>query len=61
LTLLELSLDELFILYAAVGLEECAMCVCDVNDTNTITALDGLYAVGPRDPLTVQAVAVTSA
>lgn len=34
--------DALFILRAAVALEQCGLCVCDVNSSNTITAVDAL-------------------
>jgi Cys-rich repeat protein len=34
--------DALFTLRAAVELEECSLCVCDVNGTDTITATDTL-------------------
>jgi hypothetical protein len=34
--------DALYILRAAVSLEQCALCVCDVNGTDAITAVDAL-------------------
>jgi len=34
--------DALYILRAAIALEQCSMCVCDVNSTETITAVDSL-------------------
>jgi hypothetical protein len=34
--------DALYILRAAVSLEPCALCVCDVNGTQDITAVDAL-------------------
>ena len=34
--------DSLFMLRAAVGLEACAPCLCDVNDSGTTTATDSL-------------------
>ena len=34
--------DALFILRSAVKLEQCGLCVCDVNSTDTITAVDAL-------------------
>jgi hypothetical protein len=47
--------DGLFVLHAAVGLKPCAACLCDVNDSHSITALDGLRivrkAVGLESPL----------
>lgn len=37
--------DALFILRAAVALESCGLCVCDVNASDTITAVDALKAL----------------
>jgi Cys-rich repeat protein len=34
--------DALFILRAAVALEQCGLCVCDVNSSNSVTAVDAL-------------------
>ncbi len=34
--------DSLFLLRASVGLEACAPCLCDVNDSGTTTATDSL-------------------
>lgn len=48
--------DALIVLSASVGIAECPLCVCDVNDSGGITATDALllvrYAVG--QPLTLQ-------
>jgi hypothetical protein len=38
-------LDGLYILRAAVGLDACPLCQCDVNDSKRITALDGILVV----------------
>ena len=37
--------DALYILRAAVKLEQCTLCVCDVNDSATITAVDTLQVM----------------
>lgn len=37
--------DALFILRAGLGLETCALCVCDVNGSGSITASDALLAL----------------
>jgi len=37
--------DALFILRTAVGLETCALCVCDVNDDGSTSATDSLLAL----------------
>jgi Cys-rich repeat protein len=37
--------DALFILRSAVGLEQCGLCVCDVNSSDTVTAVDALAAL----------------
>jgi hypothetical protein len=37
--------DALFILRSAVALESCGLCVCDVNASDTITAVDALKAL----------------
>ena len=34
--------DALFVLRSGVGLETCALCVCDVNDSGNIAATDAL-------------------
>jgi hypothetical protein len=48
--------DALIVLSASVGIAECPLCVCDVNDSGGITATDALllvrYAVG--QPLTLE-------
>jgi hypothetical protein len=47
--------DALIVLSASVGIAECPLCVCDVNDSGGISATDALlvrYAVG--QPLTLQ-------
>jgi Tol biopolymer transport system component len=38
--------DALFLLQAAVGLQTCELCVCDVNDSGNVTASDALAALG---------------
>jgi Cys-rich repeat protein len=37
--------DALYILRASVALEECAACICDVNNSGKITAVDALAAL----------------
>jgi hypothetical protein len=37
--------DALFILQAGLGLQSCALCVCDVNGSGSITASDALLAL----------------
>ena len=37
--------DALFILAAAIALENCEPCICDVNDSGAITAADALAAL----------------
>jgi hypothetical protein len=39
------TIDGLYILRAAVGLDPCPLCQCDVNDSKRITALDGILVL----------------
>jgi hypothetical protein len=38
--------DALFVLQAAVGIQTCELCICDVNDSGAVTASDALAVLG---------------
>ena len=39
------SADALFVLRTSVELEECALCVCDVNESGGVTATDAMLVL----------------